>query len=218
MKTCPKCNLEHEKSGIFCSRKCANGRIKSPELRQRLSTKMKGYKYGNARPGRPNADGSLPAGKIEIHCKKCGASKLVDRCLFKHRTPRFCSIRCASLSITTPRGGYRPNSGSNGDWYECKELNKLVYLDSSWELSYAKYLDFNDIKWIRPKPLDWIDCDGKQHKYYPDFYLIDSDELIDIKNDYLISLESTKDKIHRVESQNGVTIKILSKNDLAGIV
>ena len=37
MKNCPKCNSTHSKSGIFCSRKCANSRVFSEESKQKKS-------------------------------------------------------------------------------------------------------------------------------------------------------------------------------------
>ncbi len=41
MKNCPKCNTEHNKSGKFCSRKCANSRTWSDEHKNNLSKSMK---------------------------------------------------------------------------------------------------------------------------------------------------------------------------------
>lgn len=38
MKNCPKCNILHDKPGIFCSRKCSNSRKFSDESRQKKST------------------------------------------------------------------------------------------------------------------------------------------------------------------------------------
>jgi 5-methylcytosine-specific restriction endonuclease McrA len=38
MKNCPKCNVEHSKPGIFCSRKCANSRSFSDESKAKKST------------------------------------------------------------------------------------------------------------------------------------------------------------------------------------
>ncbi len=35
MKTCPKCNNTHEKSGIFCSRSCANSRSFTEEAKEK---------------------------------------------------------------------------------------------------------------------------------------------------------------------------------------
>lgn len=41
MKICPKCNAEHVKPGIFCSRPCANSRTWSDESNQIRSEKAK---------------------------------------------------------------------------------------------------------------------------------------------------------------------------------
>lgn len=38
-KQCPKCNSEHEKLGIFCSRSCANSRVVSKETRIKIGIK-----------------------------------------------------------------------------------------------------------------------------------------------------------------------------------
>lgn len=35
MKICPKCGVEHTKSGTYCSRSCANSRTFSPEVNER---------------------------------------------------------------------------------------------------------------------------------------------------------------------------------------
>ncbi|NJO63606.1 MAG: HNH endonuclease [Richelia sp. RM2_1_2] len=42
MKQCPKCNTEHNKLGIFCSRSCANSRIWSEEDKKKKSEANKG--------------------------------------------------------------------------------------------------------------------------------------------------------------------------------
>lgn len=65
--------------------------------------------------------------------------------------------------------------------YNCKD-GKTVLLDSSWEEALAKRLDFLSIKWTRPKPLKWVDFLGKEHNYFPDFYLEDYDLYLDPKN------------------------------------
>lgn len=54
-------------------------------------------------------------------------------------------------------------------------------LHGSWELAYAKYLDSNSIKWKRCKESFTYEFGGKSRKYTPDFYLIDSDEYVEIK-------------------------------------
>ena len=42
MKTCPKCNTEHNKLGTYCSRSCANSRTWSDEVNAKRSAKMVG--------------------------------------------------------------------------------------------------------------------------------------------------------------------------------
>lgn len=41
MKTCPKCEIQHEKSGKFCSRSCANSRSWSEEDRRKKSESVR---------------------------------------------------------------------------------------------------------------------------------------------------------------------------------
>jgi hypothetical protein len=45
MKTCPKCNVLHEKKGIFCSRTCANSWIFSEEAKLKKSLALKGKSF-----------------------------------------------------------------------------------------------------------------------------------------------------------------------------
>ena len=44
MKQCPKCNKEHEKPGLYCSRSCANSREWSKEINKKRSAKLAGRK------------------------------------------------------------------------------------------------------------------------------------------------------------------------------
>lgn len=43
MKVCPKCGTQHDKSGIYCSRKCANSRSFSAESNKKRSDTVKKY-------------------------------------------------------------------------------------------------------------------------------------------------------------------------------
>lgn len=42
-KTCPKCHSSHTKDGTFCSRKCANSRDHSDEVKRKISAGVKSY-------------------------------------------------------------------------------------------------------------------------------------------------------------------------------
>ncbi len=94
-----------------------------------------------------------------------------------------------------------------------RKCKSVVYyngfrFDSKWEVEVAKILDKNNIKWIQPKPLVWIDKNGKNHNYFADFYLIDYDLYLDPKNDYCIKVQKEKlnylknnyDNVHILDS------------------
>lgn len=95
-----------------------------------------------------------------------------------------------------------------------------VLLESTYEYKLAKSLTDNNIKWIRPKPLIWIDDNNKKHRYYPDFYLPLYDIYLDPKNDYLIHNVNKRigltdvQKIDKVCVQNNVKIFILNQYEL----
>lgn len=81
-----------------------------------------------------------------------------------------------------PRGGgRRKNSGvGKGCWYESKIAGR-VYLDSSYELAYAEYLDENNINWRRNTKEFSYEYQGEERNYIPDFYLIREDKFVEIK-------------------------------------
>lgn len=58
-----------------------------------------------------------------------------------------------------------------------------IKLDSGAELFFAKFLDKNNIKWVKNSKqyFSFIDRSGKQRKYYPDFYLPDYNWWVEIK-------------------------------------
>ena len=74
--------------------------------------------------------------------------------------------------------------------------NTIVYngilLDSTWELELAKRLDNLNIKWIRPKPIKWVDSENIIHNYFADFYLEDYDLYLDPKNPHAINVQKDK--------------------------
>lgn len=71
------------------------------------------------------------------------------------------------------------SSNVNGRAKHC--IYKSIKLDSSWELIVAKYLDSLNINWIKNiNSFNYI-WNGKQHKYFPDFYLVDYNYYVEVK-------------------------------------
>jgi hypothetical protein len=88
---------------------------------------------------------------------------------------------------------------------------KGMLLDSSWELALAKRLDEQNIEWIRPQPLKWVDNDGVAHNYFPDFYLPKYNVYLDPKNPQAIKVQNQKLQILLKQYSNIVILSSLEE-------
>ena len=69
-------------------------------------------------------------------------------------------------------------------------------------------LDELNIQWKRPStPIKWIDLAGKEHNYFPDFYLCDYDMFLDPKNPRAVAVQQGKLTIIQNQMPN---LKILT--------
>ena len=102
----------------------------------------------------------------------------------------------------------------NGTWH--KSLAKNMHynyngidLDGSWELNYAKWLDANNIKWERPSIRFTYKFKDKVHYYTPDFYLIETNEYVEVKG-----YKTAKDEAKWRDFPKEQKLKILFEKDL----
>lgn len=93
-------------------------------------------------------------------------------------------------------------------------------LDSQYEVKVASELLKNGVQYIaKPHYLEY-NLNGKNHLYFPDFYLPEYNVYLDPKNDYLIKYGqkglgiSDSEKIKIVCEQNNVIVIILNKEHL----
>lgn len=79
-------------------------------------------------------------------------------------------------------GGLRKGSGRGKKcWYESPIAGR-VYLRSTYELEYCKYLDSHKIPWKQNTEGFEYQFEGKTHKYFPDFIILTEQPLyIEIK-------------------------------------
>ncbi len=95
-----------------------------------------------------------------------------------------------------------------------------VKLGSSYEVTLAKSLDENNIKWEIPEKVFYKDLNDKRRSYTADFYLPDFNVYLDPKNDFLIKNINPAlgfrdcDKIKWVCEQNNIKVIILNKTQL----
>lgn len=65
--------------------------------------------------------------------------------------------------------------------YYTKNNNKTIWLRSSWEVKFAKYLDDNNIVWEYEHKAFEIVVNNTDCTYSPDFYLVEQNKYIEIK-------------------------------------
>ena len=87
-----------------------------------------------------------------------------------------------------------------------------IYMRSSYEIAYAKYLDKNNIKWLyEPKAFELL-VNGKETTYTPDFYLPDLNRYIEIKGYWRVD---AREKFKQfINIYNSIDLIVFGKNEL----
>lgn len=213
--------FEKGKYSKFCSRSCANSRIRTQEIREKISNSMKNseefknknkialekriLRVENEKRKKENLPILTSISEISHNgyklytCKNCG--KKFTYLDSKSRT--YCCDKCReewlTKNVKPKTGGYRKGSGQGKHgWY------KGFHCDSSWELAFLIYhLDHNLFIKRCDKHFEY-EYEGKKHSYYPDF---ETDEgIIEIKG------YKNKQWVSKLEQVNN--IKVLYKDDI----
>lgn len=155
--------------------------------------------------------------QIDYKCPKCykkiaNKKKPLYNCkciicnnIFEHRGKiiKTCSKECYRklLSITSTA-----NANCGGETNYKKYRYNGIYMDSTWELEIAKWLDIKNIEWKRTRKIMfwWTDENSKKRRYYPDFYLPKYNLYIDPKNKYL--LEKDQYKLNQVIKEHKINL------------
>lgn len=131
-------------------------------------------------------------------CVICGATFL-----HINDKTKTCGIVCYKklLSINS-----KNNTNCGGETNYRKYTYKNIFMDSSWELDIAKWLDEHNIDWQRTRKIMfwWTDINGNKRRYYPDFYLPKYDLYLDPKNKYLLKKDDYK--LNQVIKENHINL------------
>jgi hypothetical protein len=171
MATCKYCQTECKALGLSMHERYCK------ENPNRLTKSTGGAKRGSTpwNKGKSTSDST----KIKLSIALIGKSKgtgLTDE-TEKLRRSRISK----TMKDNKNSGGLRPGSGRGlKGYYESPSAGR-VYLRSSYELRYAMWLDRNLIKWKQPMESFEYEYDGRVRRYYPDFYLIETNEYIELK-------------------------------------
>lgn len=210
-KTCPKCQTQHDKTGIFCSRTCANSRgPRTEDFKIKVSSKLKGKNFQTEESIRK---GIITKGQTPVFDKPNTTCKVCDKNTnTKHR--KTCSSECYTKLIRL-QSQQHPKCGGQKHTHRSKivNLNNEVFVsESSYEVDLSQILNDLGIHWIRPSFFWYKDDKNASRRYYPDFYLSELDIYLDPKNDYLIKTDI--DKIMKASEQNGIYVIVIGKNHI----
>jgi len=223
MKNCNHCgsSFTPQKGLInFCSLSCRSSRIHSAETKAKISNSVKSN-YSSKPTLIEDAKIRLTGTKHTTETKHKISKKIKLMYLENPELIEQAKIHGSKATISdTGRKKLRQlaldnNLGGNNSKRSLRyklQNGGTVYLQSSYEIALAKSLDENNIAWIRPQSVTWIDEQQITHKYYPDFYLPEFNVYLDPKNDYLIQKDFLK--IKSVRDQNGINILMFGKEYL----
>ncbi len=131
-------------------------------------------------------------------CRSCARKKIKVSKITREKMSKIAKKRKGKKS---PRFG-KPAPHGNGKYYN------NIYMRSSYEIAYAKYLNKNKIKW----KYESRTFDLGNMTYTPDFYLPEQDKYIEIKGWWRDNAK-IKFKLFRKKNPN-IKIKVLMQSDL----
>lgn len=173
--TCEKCGkimIEKFGSGRFCSRSCANSKVRPDNVRKKISESVK-KTYENIDKSifqKSHKECLMKYLSNPSHCKVCG--KILS---YEKRFRKTCSQECFTKQISK-NGGFKEGSVKNHKYGHYRGIQ----CDSSWELAFLAYHLDNNIEIKRNKDGFKYIFNDTEHTYYPDFIV--NDTYVEIKN------------------------------------
>ena len=177
---------------IFCGRECKNpgGLIAHQHCCEKNPNRSKYYHSPNAGLKKGHKTWNKGLTKLTNKSVAKAANTLHEKYLNKELNPSFLGKK-HSLETRKILSEIAKERHENGWDNKCGRAQKLKYLrkdgtvitvDGSWEYHVAEYLDVNNINWIRNrKRFSYVNLKNKIATYCPDFYLIDTNEYLEIK-------------------------------------
>lgn len=132
-------------------------------------------------------------------------SKILNSLEIKRRSLHEAGIASIKNGRQVTRHNYKHKHGWHITWN-----NKKVFYRSSLELKYAKQLDEQQIDYEMEslRIIYWDSQKQIQRVAIPDFYLIKSNTIIEIKGDYYFDEQNINDKI-KAYKQHGYNFKLI---------
>lgn len=183
MLNCKKCQIPISPGRLFCSKSCA---ASFNNCRKKPRTDESKAKTADTLSRRMML-GEIKKPPISKPKEKLLYTKLYGLHNCNHCHKQFWKLRydqkCCSTECRDHICSQNKCRKVQIQYFNTYE-NKQVILQSSWEVDIAVWLDQHKIIWSRPtKRILWTDeIKKKQRTYLPDFYLIEYNHYLDVKN------------------------------------
>lgn len=83
--------------------------------------------------------------------------------------------------IMSKFGGLKPRAGRCKKILYTKKDGTQVWLQGSWEVRFASFLDLKNVLWEKNKLGYKYEYNGKEHSYFPDFFLSQKELYVEVK-------------------------------------
>lgn len=131
-------------------------------------------------------------------------------------TPKFRDNISKYTAKAWADGKYDGVKVGQSKWHEYLHSNGTTYkVQGTWELAFIKWLDSKNLTFDCHKGRIPYKLNGKDKSYYPDFFIYEWNQYVDIKNEYHYSLQSDKFKALKEQGNN---IRIIFKNELEKLI
>ena len=132
------------------------------------------------------------------------------RKLLTRKKQKYCNKWCKSKNLIYNNRSNNDSQGKNKKryiksirtYYWSKTEGKTVHFRSLFERSYAQWLDKNKIRWrFEPKLFQL-----SQSKYLPDFYLVDSNEWIEVKGRWRVKSKQKYEEFQKLYPNEKISV------------
>lgn len=213
---CDECgkNILRAKNNVrttnFCDKNCAlpylvkQNNLNRININEKISNTNKGKNYKNLN-NELTPNNCIVCNKV-IRIGKQYCSRKCQNTLF--RTDEYRTKMSNALKGKT--GGLRDGGGYTKMFEYTNKLNQIMKLNTS-EIEVAKIMDNLNLTWNRNNiGFKYIDLNGKNRKYYPDFYVKEYDTYVEFKG---FVTEYMTHKMETAVLNNNFKLLIIYSND-----
>jgi hypothetical protein len=192
----------------YCSKQCANEALKIRFSGENNPAYGKTYRSKETHPEWAQKISNTSKGKINLGDKngmkqpKARAKASKTRRERVTSDPEYLKNLSEKISQAWADGKYEHVNVGRCKWYDhLKPDGSIVKLQGTWEVVLAKHLDKLNIAYqAHVGRIKYVDDNGEQRSYYPDFYVPAVDCYLDVKGVFFNTLQEHKFELIRASN------------------